>query len=124
MGHNGLDETEMPHLQDVCVLEDHLGRERIEIAASALARIVDQDVDPAPFRCHLVDKGLDPQRVGHIYSTGKHRLRALGQFAPCFLDRSSRSGADRDPRPLGCKCTCYRAPDATRCAGDDDPLAA
>ena len=48
------------------------------------ARVVDEDVDPAPFRADAAHHGLDGARVAHVRGPGEHaprafRLEALGQ---------------------------------------------
>jgi hypothetical protein len=102
MGHHGLDETEMSHLQDVCMVQDLFGRQTVQIATAALAGIVDQYVDAAPGRCDLLDERFDAGGIGHVDRASDHVAGAARlQFFCGGTDIRLRARTDCDARTFG-----------------------
>ncbi|MNN49525.1 hypothetical protein D3C81_1640530 [compost metagenome] len=113
----------MPHLQDVGVFQNILGRQRFQIAALALACIVDQYVYATPCLDHIFDERLHASCIGHIYGTCDDGLCGRFQSLAGCRDSLLATGANRNPRAFRCEGLGDRSTDAARGSGHDHALA-
>ena len=82
------------------------------------ARIVEKDIEVAPFRFNTRESGVKRVRIGHV--TGQDQC--IVRIACCFVQNIGPSAHERRaPAPVQ-KEACGRAADAASGAGDKDGL--
>ncbi|MNP46429.1 hypothetical protein D3C76_1404260 [compost metagenome] len=103
MRHYGLDEAEMPHLQDIGMFEYGFRCQRIDIATTTLPCVVHQYVNATPGGRHFSHECINAIGIGHVNRPGNHRLGVFCEQFTCFADGCLTACTDCNPCPFSCE---------------------
>ena len=101
--------------------EEAVGRDVLRRRRELAAGVVDQDVDLAPRRDHLLDERLDLLGLADVARRGEHAI-AGGQLGDGGVELVDGAAADRDPGAEPEQLARRRQPDPRAAAGDDRDL--
>src|SRR5690606_1755131 len=124
MRYHGLNETEMPHLQNIGMFENRLRCKGIDIAAATLAGIVHQYIHAAPAFGYFINEAPHSLCVDYIDGACNHASGLASKLATSCSYGFQRSRTDCNASAFGGKGTCDGQADAPGSTRDDDAFVA